>query len=98
MAEAAKKKKKLVKGRHASQIKRQKQSVKIHTRNVSIKSSIKTAIKKVREAVGAKNKDQAITLLKEAARSLQKGSSKGVLHARNVARKISRLSSLVNKL
>ncbi len=100
MAEAAPAtpKKKLPKGRHISQIKRERQSLLRHARNVTIKSSVKTYIKKVKDAVAQKDKALATTLLKEAARMIQKTASKGVLHARNASRKISRLSSLVNHL
>lgn len=96
MAEAASAKKKLPKGRHQSQIKRERQSIKRHERNVSLKSSVKSSIKKVKEAVEKKDKNLASTLLKEASRIIQKTASKGVLHARNASRKISRLATLVS--
>ncbi len=98
MAEAASAKKKLPKGRHQSQIKREKQSIRRHARNVALKSEVKTYIKKVKDAVVQKDKKLAAELLKQASRVIQKTASKGVLHARNASRKISRLSSLVSGL
>lgn len=99
MAEAAPAaKKKLPKGRHQSQIKRERQSIKRHTRNVAVKSAVKTQIKKVKDAVIKKDKTLATTLLKEASRVIQKTASMGVLHARNASRKISRLATLVSNL
>ncbi len=96
MAEAPAAKKKLPKGRHSSQIKRERQSIKRHDRNISLKSTVRTSIKKVKEAVAKKDKDLAATLLKEASRIIQKTASKGVFHARNASRKISRLATMVS--
>ena len=45
-----------------SQIKRNKQNEKRHQRNKAVKSSLKTAIRKFREAAEAGDKEQAITL------------------------------------
>ena len=97
MADPAKKNK-LPKGRHKSQIKRQKQSLKKHDRNVTISSTLKTAVKKVKEAAVKKDKSLAGELLKNASRLLQKAVSKRVLHKGSAARKISRLSKLVHSL
>jgi small subunit ribosomal protein S20 len=98
MAEAEKKKRPLPKGRHKSQIKRERQNIKRHSRNVAESSFLKTAIKNVRAAVIQKNKDLASKLLKEASKVIQKAASKGIIHKRNAARKISRLSILIHSL
>ncbi len=91
------KKKKLVKGRHHSAIKRHKQSVKKAARNRPVRSELRTAKKKVIQALQSKKLDDATTLLKEAARLFQKAVSKNVLHKKTASRYISRLSSLVSK-
>ena len=83
---------------HKSAIKRHKQSETRRTRNSSMKSTVKTAIKKVREAVTMKKGEEAKTSLKEAASLLDRAVSKGVLHRNNASRKISRLSSLVKSV
>ncbi|MBE7414920.1 MAG: 30S ribosomal protein S20 [Deltaproteobacteria bacterium] len=44
---------------HASAIKRHKQSEKRKQRNASVKSSLRTAVKKVKEAVAAGKADEA---------------------------------------
>ncbi len=63
-----------------------------------MKSRIKKAIKKVRLLVQEKKKEEALAALREANSILDKAASKGVIHWRNAARRISRLSKLVNSL
>ena len=67
-------------------------------RNKAIKSSVKTAIKKVDAAVAAKDKTAADTALVAAISEIDKAASKGVFHKKTASRKISRLSLAVNKL
>ena len=67
-------------------------------RNKAIKSSVKTAIKKVNAAVEAKDKEAAAAALKDATVVISKAASKGIYHKNNAARKISRLSIAVNKM
>jgi small subunit ribosomal protein S20 len=92
------KKPKLPKGRHASQIKRHKQSQKKAIRNVTIRSEVRTFIKKVRSAVEKKDLTQAKNALIEAIRMIDRAVTKGILHSNNRSRKISRLSKLVATL
>lgn len=92
------KKPKLPKGRHASQIKRHKQSLKKATRNVTIRSEVRTFIKKVRTAVEKKDIATAKEALIEAIRMIDRAVTKGILHSNNRSRKISRLSKLVATL
>lgn len=75
--------------------KRVKQSEKKHVLNVSRKSAIKTAVKKVLVAVEDNNVSQAKDLLKEAESKLARAKGKGVLHRNTVARKVSRLAKAV---
>ena len=67
-------------------------------RNKSIKSSVKTAIKKVEAAVEAKNKEEAQAALTAAISTITKATNKGVYHKNNAARKVSRLTKLVNEI
>mgnify|MGYP000204174638 CR=1 FL=1 len=60
-------------------------------KNKAIKSKIKTYIKKVEAAVEA-----AEEALKVATVEIDKACSKGVYHKNNAARKVSRLTNLVN--
>jgi hypothetical protein len=62
-----------------SQIKRIKQNEKRHERNKAVKSALKTAIRKFREAAEAGEKDQAIEL----GRDRQQGSRQGRVQGRD---------------
>ncbi len=67
-----------------------------HARNVAVKSRIKTAVRRVLEAL----KDDASKVqvaLNNAYKLLDKAVSKGVLHKNTAARKKSRLTKFVNK-
>lgn len=67
-------------------------------RNKSIRSEVKTSIKKVEAAVAKKDKAVAETALTHATSVIEKACSKGVYHKNNAARKVSRLAKLVNSL
>lgn len=67
-------------------------------RNKSIRSSVKTAMKKVDAAVVANDKAAATAALTNAVTLIEKASSKGVYHKNNAARKVSRLSKAVNSI
>ena len=74
--------------------KRHRQSLKHRERNTHWKSTVRSAVKKVREAVVAKD-PKAAEYLKAAERMLKKAASKGALHARNASRHVSRLAKAV---
>ena len=65
-------------------------------RNKAIKSEVKTSIKKVEVAVAANDKAAAEAELKNAISVIESASAKGIYHKNNAARKVSRLSKLVN--
>ena len=67
-------------------------------RNKTIKSKIKTLVKKVELAVAENDKAAAEAALKVATSEISKAASKGIYHKNNSSRKISRLTKLVNKL
>ena len=67
-------------------------------RNKSIRSEVKTAIKKVEAAVAANDKDAAKAALTVAISTIESASSEGVYHKNNAGRKVSRLTKLVNTL
>ncbi len=72
--------------------KRHRQSLKRNERNTAVKSEVKTAIKKAREAISAGDAAKAKDALKAATSLLNKAASKGVLHARNASRRVARLA------
>lgn len=65
--------------------------------NTARKSSIKTAIKKLHEALDARQFDKARELLVDVEAQLSRAKGKGVIHRNTAARKISRLTQHVNK-
>ena len=67
-------------------------------RNKSIKSAVKTSIKKVEVAIEAKDKEAAVAALQNAISTIDKAATKGVYHKNTAARKVSRLSKAVNTL
>lgn len=83
---------------HKSAIKRIKQTVKKTARNRHVSSTLKTYIKRVREAVEAKDKDAAVAALKVAIPVIDTSATKGVIHRSTASRSVSRLTKLVNTL
>jgi small subunit ribosomal protein S20 len=84
--------------KNLSALKRARQSLKRNLRNKSIRTSLKTLIKKVESAVSSNNKEDASKALKEAIKALSMAASKGVIHKNNASRKISKLTRKVNAL
>lgn len=83
---------------HKSAIKRIKQNAKRNARNRHVTSTLKTYIKRVREAVEANDKERAAAALKAAIPVIDASASKGVIHSSNASRNVSRLTRLVNTL
>ena len=83
---------------HKSAIKRHKQSLKKAARNRSARTRVKNAIKAVRAAVLAKDTEKASAAFAHATSVLDKTASKGVIHWKNAARKISRLAKVVKTI
>lgn len=67
-------------------------------RNKAVRSSVKTAMKKVFAAIETGDKTAAQAELRAATRTIEKAGSKGVYHRNNVANKVSRLSKAVNTM
>ena len=67
-------------------------------RNKSIRSEVKTSIKKVEAAVAANDKAAASAALTNAVSVIESASSKGVYHKNTCSRKIARLSKAVNEI
>lgn len=76
--------------------KRNRQAQKRRARNVIVRTQVKSAVKKAREAVATKDPQKAKDALREATRTINKAASKGVLHARNASRRIARLAKALN--
>jgi small subunit ribosomal protein S20 len=80
----------------ASQIKRNRQTVKQHARNQAVRSELKTRIKKTVDAAEAG--DAAVTeeAYRAAQRRIDTAVSKGVVHKRTASRRKSRLARRIN--
>lgn len=81
-----------------SQIKRIKTNEKARQRNKSVRSALKTAVRRFRTAADAGDKEAALTELQVASRSLDKAVSKGVLHANQAANRKSAMAQRANAL
>lgn len=67
-------------------------------RNKMIKSSVKTAIKKVIAAVNTGDQVAAKAALQNATSAIDKAKTKGIFHKNTAARKVSRLTKMVNRM
>ncbi len=83
---------------HKSAIKRDRQSKVRRMRNRRNKSRMKTAIRRIEEALVAGSEEQAREALKIAVPIIQKTASKGTVHRKTASRKISRLTRRVNRM
>ena len=75
-----------------SQIKRNKQNEKAHERNKAVKTGLKTAVRKFREAAETGDAAEAQVLAKDAAKKLDKAASKGVIHKNQAANRKSAIA------
>ncbi|MDX1808637.1 MAG: 30S ribosomal protein S20 [Sulfurospirillaceae bacterium] len=83
---------------HKSAEKRIRQTKKRTERNRFYKTRIKNLTRALREAVEAGDKEAAVVALKNVNKSFHSYASKGILKQNTVARRVSRLSKLVNTL
>lgn len=81
----------------ASSEKRNRQTLKRNARNTAVRSSVKTAVKKLREALDKGDAAAAKVALPAAEKALASAASKGVLHKNAASRRISRLAHAVAK-
>ena len=73
-------------------------AAKAHEKNKAVKSTVKTAVKKVDAAVASGDKAAAQTCLRDAEAELKKATTKGVYHKNTSSRKVSRLAKAVNEM
>lgn len=83
---------------HKSALKRARQNTVRHLRNKSVKTRVKSVVKNVRLAVSDNLQDTVAQELNVAKSVIDRAAKKGTLHKRTAARKISRLSKLVNSI
>jgi small subunit ribosomal protein S20 len=78
--------------------KRARQTIKRRAHNVAARSKLRTAIKRVSNAVTAGEKDEAVTSLKVAIPVIDSAVTKGLIHANKAARHKSQLNAQVRGL
>lgn len=83
---------------HKSALKRARQNVVRRLRNKSVRTRVKSAVKNVRAAVSDNLQDNLAQELNLAKSIIDNAAKKGTIHKRTAARKISRLSKLVNSI
>jgi small subunit ribosomal protein S20 len=81
-----------------SQLKRIRTNEKARLRNKAVKSALKTAVRKFREAAASGEKDQTVRELVTASRALDKAVSKGVIHRNQAANRKSAMAKRSNQL
>lgn len=82
---------------HKSAEKRARQTIVRNQRNRQTLSTMRTAIRKVRDAIEAKQFDKLDALFRDAQSVIAVTRRKGAIHKNNMARRISRLSAQVKK-
>lgn len=83
---------------HKSAIKRDRQSKARRLRNRMNKSAMKTAVRRVEEALVAGSEEDARSALANAVPVIQKTAAKGTIHKKTASRKVSRLTRRVNRM
>jgi small subunit ribosomal protein S20 len=81
-----------------SQIKRIRTNEAARVRNKQVKSALKTAVRRFREAADGGNRDDALTAFGTAARQLDKAASKGVIHKNQAANRKAAMAKRANAL
>jgi small subunit ribosomal protein S20 len=81
-----------------SQIKRNRQNEVAHERNKAVKTGLRSAVRKFREAAAAGDKDAALKAAHDATRKLDKAASKGVIHKNQAANRKSAISKQASSL
>lgn len=66
--------------------------------NKSRRTQMRTFVRKVEEAIASGDKTVALAALREAQPKLARAAQKGIIHANNASRKMSRLSARVTAL
>lgn len=82
---------------HKSAIKRARQNQKRHLRNLGLKTSMRSAVKKAMEGIQkAGSRDEAVKALAAGEKALAKAASKGVIPRERASRKTARLAASIN--
>lgn len=83
---------------HKSALKRNRQNKIRQARNNHVRSTMRTLVKQVRQAVAAEDQAAATAALEKTIPYIDKAATRGVIHKATASRKISRLVKLCNGL
>jgi small subunit ribosomal protein S20 len=83
---------------HPSARKRNRQSANRSEANHSVRTMVRTLVRKCTEAVASGDKEKAREALGRAQVALSKAASKGILHRNNASRRTSRLAQKVAQM
>lgn len=83
---------------HRTAYKALRSDVKKRGRNAACASELKTRVKKLEHLIAEKKKDEAKQYFDLLTIKYMQGASKGVIHKKTAARKISRLAKKINSL
>lgn len=83
---------------HYSAIKRHRQSLKKRARNIETKSKLRTLIKRARQAIEAKNQENAASQIRVVDKELGKAVSKGIIKRNTASRWLSRLARSASRV
>ena len=75
-----------------SQIKRNRQNEKARMRNKSVKSALKTSVRRFNETIATGDAEAAAAVLRDASRKLDQAASKGVIHKNQAANRKSAIA------
>ncbi|MDR3352958.1 MAG: 30S ribosomal protein S20 [Zoogloeaceae bacterium] len=78
--------------------KRARQTLKTRARNASLRSTLRTAVKRVRQAVAAGDKTVAQNVFRESVSVIDRIADKKIIHKNKAARHKSRLSAQIKAL
>ena len=78
--------------------KKNRQRVRRQSRNITHKTAMRTAVKRVRAAIEENSRDDANAALVRAVKLIDRAATKGVIKRRTASRSVSRLTTAVNAL
>ncbi len=78
--------------------KRARQAVKRREHNVSLRSKLRTAIKRLRKVIEMGNKTEAEAVFSKTASTIDSIAGKGIIHRNKAARQKSRLSAAIKAI
>jgi len=83
---------------HVSALKRARQDIKKRDTNKAQKSTMRTAIKRVNEAVAAGDQELANKAMSTATSLIARAGRKGGMHAKTASRSVSRLNATIKAI